>query len=342
VLIVTRRFDPHADVVVVALERLGVGCLRLNTEDMLDALQLSWRAGPGSRGSLHLQDGFGRSLEPSALAVAGYYRTPGPVLPATGLESSPARSFASSEGEALLTSLLAASGIRWLSSPDRVLRAAAKLPQIELAGRLGLAVPPTLVTNRPEEAYEFAREHDFDVIVKPMATPSFERGDRLHDVFTRRLTQAELLCHLEAVRLAPTMLQAHISKRAEVRVTIVGEEVFAVALDSQSVPGAELDWRRVGPATIEHTVVALPEALVSKLHRFLECCGLRFGAIDLIETPEGDFVFLENNPSGAWYWLEQVTGLPMTHTLAHQLSGLAGQGAGAAERGPVTAPRPAA
>src|SRR4029453_19406378 len=46
---------------------------------------------------------------------------------------------------------------------------------------------------------------------------------------------------------------------------------------------------------------------------------LRFGAIDLIETPEGEHVFLENNPNGQWYWVEMMTGQPMARAMADLL-----------------------
>ena len=55
--------------------------------------------------------------------------------------------------------------------------------------------------------------------------------------------------------------------------------------------------------------------------------GLRYGAIDLILTPEGDYVFLEINPNGQWQWIEEPTGLPITSALCDELTGR-----GAAER----------
>jgi hypothetical protein len=47
--------------------------------------------------------------------------------------------------------------------------------------------------------------------------------------------------------------------------------------------------------------------------------GLHFGAIDLLETPDGDYVFLENNPNGQWYWIEMITGQPMARAMADLL-----------------------
>jgi glutathione synthase/RimK-type ligase-like ATP-grasp enzyme len=47
--------------------------------------------------------------------------------------------------------------------------------------------------------------------------------------------------------------------------------------------------------------------------------GLAYGAIDLIETPEGGHVFLEVNPGGEWGMLEHDLGLPISEAIADAL-----------------------
>jgi len=53
--------------------------------------------------------------------------------------------------------------------------------------------------------------------------------------------------------------------------------------------------------------------------RVVEALGLCFGAIDLIVTPDDDHVFLEVNPNGQWLWIEELTGLPISHAIADLL-----------------------
>jgi D-alanine-D-alanine ligase-like ATP-grasp enzyme len=48
---------------------------------------------------------------------------------------------------------------------------------------------------------------------------------------------------------------------------------------------------------------------------------LRFGALDFLVTPEGEWVFLEINPNGQWAWIEENTGLPITSAIADILAG---------------------
>ena len=47
----------------------------------------------------------------------------------------------------------------------------------------------------------------------------------------------------------------------------------------------------------------------------VKALGLCFGAIDLVLTPDGRYVFLEINPSGQWEWIESLTGLPISEAL---------------------------
>jgi glutathione synthase/RimK-type ligase-like ATP-grasp enzyme len=64
----------------------------------------------------------------------------------------------------------------------------------------------------------------------------------------------------------------------------------------------------------------LPERVESFCRLIVHSYGLRFGAIDLIVTPDKDYVFLELNPNGQWAWIEQRTGLPLASALVDELT----------------------
>jgi glutathione synthase/RimK-type ligase-like ATP-grasp enzyme len=63
------------------------------------------------------------------------------------------------------------------------------------------------------------------------------------------------------------------------------------------------------------------QELCVQLVERLELC---YGAIDMILTPDGRYVFLEINPSGQYGWIEQVTGLPISAAICEFL--MAAQG----------------
>ena len=63
-----------------------------------------------------------------------------------------------------------------------------------------------------------------------------------------------------------------------------------------------------------------PETLQRALVRLTHSYGLNFSAPDLVETPDGRFVFLDLNPDGDWAWIEEATGLPVLARLLDLLA----------------------
>jgi hypothetical protein len=58
----------------------------------------------------------------------------------------------------------------------------------------------------------------------------------------------------------------------------------------------------------------------ASIRRLMDSFGLNFASLDMIVTPEGDFVFLELNPNGQWLWLELELGLPLVASMADLLT----------------------
>jgi hypothetical protein len=52
----------------------------------------------------------------------------------------------------------------------------------------------------------------------------------------------------------------------------------------------------------------------------MDSFGLNFASLDMIVTPDGEFVFLELNPNGQWLWLEFELGLPLVASMADLLT----------------------
>lgn len=64
----------------------------------------------------------------------------------------------------------------------------------------------------------------------------------------------------------------------------------------------------------------LPTDIVIKLHELRRGLGLNWGAVDLIRTPAGQYVFLEINPNGQWLWVEESTGMQISQSFAENLA----------------------
>jgi glutathione synthase/RimK-type ligase-like ATP-grasp enzyme len=103
----------------------------------------------------------------------------------------------------------------------------------------------------------------------------------------------------------------------DLRVTVVGMEVFAAAIHSQETE-YPVD-SRIDIINAEIEPVVLPDHLSDLLLQLTDALGLVYGAIDLRRTPDDRYVFLEINPSGQFRYIEVATGLPITAALAAAL-----------------------
>jgi glutathione synthase/RimK-type ligase-like ATP-grasp enzyme len=206
----------------------------------------------------------------------------------------------------------------WVSEPHAIRYANLKLRQLKLAHELGFRVPDYTVTNDPDRARAFLAKRPHGVIVKALANPAIYGPERVGMVYTHLLTPADAEA-VDDVRHEPTFLQEFVRKRMDIRVTIFGEMLFAVAIDSLSTPAAVVDFREAAIMDLPHEPITLPPALEAACRELVRRLGLQYGAIDLLQTPDGDYVFLEINPNGQWYWIEMVTGLPMTQALCDLL-----------------------
>jgi glutathione synthase/RimK-type ligase-like ATP-grasp enzyme len=121
------------------------------------------------------------------------------------------------------------------------------------------------------------------------------------------------------IRLTPCLFQENVSKRVELRVIAVGSELFCAEIDSQRSELTAQDWRRSYP-DLRHRPHTLPSEVERGLRELMDRLGLLFGAIDLILTPDGRYVFLEINANGQWAWLEGELGMPLTSALVDLLT----------------------
>jgi hypothetical protein len=218
---------------------------------------------------------------------------------------------------AFLLGLASVPGPRWVSSPRAIRAAEDKARQLLLARRLGMEVPETLWTNSLSSARRFLDENGGEMAAKSVTSAWWEREGTGWFVFAGRV-QREDLPSASGLAAAPVALQAPIDPKRDVRVTVVGSQVFAAirvdepasAAGSDAVP---LDWRRrPDQPWVPH---ALPDKLDFRCAELVASLDLNFGAIDLLLDPSGHYWFCEINPNGEWGWLQR-SGLPIAEALA--------------------------
>lgn len=200
----------------------------------------------------------------------------------------------------------------WVNDLNRDEAAHRKVYQLRVAQDVGLTIPETLVTNDVREAEQFIVQFpEESVIYKAFsATPQHWRETRL--------LREDGLSQLDNVRFAPVIFQEYIDAVYDVRITVVGDEIFAAAIHSQDT-SYKVDFRMdMDRARIE--AVELPAELREKLLRLMRHLGLEYGAIDMRKRPDGQWVFLEINPAGQYLFIEQKTNQPISKALAKHLA----------------------
>lgn len=139
-------------------------------------------------------------------------------------------------------------------------------------------------------------------------------------IYTNEITEDDVGNSAASIREAPGTYQEMIVKRFELRVTIVGQQIFAARINSQQADVTRIDRRRSQLEDMYESI-ELDSQLTSKLLEFHTRAGLIYGAYDLIIDQDGLPIFLECNPGGQWLWLEIKLGLPISQALARLLAG---------------------
>lgn len=324
-VIVTYVDDPHTDDVISALLRMGHEPIRLNTNDLPIDTNMSLTFGEDVttwKGSIEILTN-GRVTDVEDIRSV-WWRRPAEFGLPEGL-SEQEREFASGEMEHALHSLWASLDCYWISYPGHIREASWKGEQLQRAARMGFEVPRTLITIDPEAARAFYEECDGRMIFKVMSDPFLgaqkvaqrypEQPPEPHMTSTTLITESELGL-LDSVRFVPCMFQEYVAKRLEYRVTVIGDEVFVAEIDSQVDERTIVDWRNFD-VDIPYRAGRLPEEIFERCLALVRSYGLNFSTMDLILTPDGRYVFVENNPNGQFIFVEHlVPELRMTEALA--------------------------
>ncbi len=306
VLILSTVSDVHAQAVMEALAAEGARAELIDLSEFPVRLALSI-AFEGGRRRFELRRRGGGMLDFDAVSAVWWWR-PQPFRPPAGMNQAHRR-FALSESTTAFQGLYQALDAYWVNDPARDAVAAHKPYQLALAQKIGLAIPPTLMTNDVEEARTFFRQHEGEVVFKQfIALPDTWRE-------TRRLTPEDE-AQAASIALAPVILQRHVPGVADLRVTVVAGELYAAASDLREASYSQDVRMNLGAKYVPHD---LPSKTAAQLRELMNLLGLVYGAIDLRLTPEGHYVFLEINPAGQFLYIEKATGQPIAAALAQAL-----------------------
>ena len=312
VLIITNDHDEHADAIIQELHKRNMPVFRLHPEDFPRDCNISIEIRDGRiEGEIH--NTYHR-VAFKDICAAWFRRSQNLLGGSTSMTSTALDNYVKAQSSMTLNALYENLQTFWVCHPHKVRRADIKVLQLAAANKAGLKTPDTLISNDPLKVAAFINElGELECAIKPLIALGVkdERGYRLPLTTTLPKNYP-----LDSVALSPTIYQPYIEKMAEIRCVVIGEKIFTARINSQDNEDTRRDWRG-GDCTYE--LFDLPEHVATAIHRLMGSLDINFASLDMILTPEGEYVFLEVNPNGQWLWLEEELGLPLVASMADLL-----------------------
>lgn len=212
-----------------------------------------------------------------------------------------------------------------VNNPFNNFRANNKLEQLKHAKKIGLNIPDTIITNEPEKAQEFYKKYNGNIIFKMQKLPIIKtENDTYKTIMTNKVSYKDFIDNSERIKNNPCLFQECIEKQYEIRLTAIGEELFPIAIYSQNSEISRDDFRRYDFEKVKYKHVKIPQNIAKKTLKLIQHYGLHYASIDLIYTPDDNYIFLELNPNGQYLWTEEMSEAPITESLVDYLAGFKG------------------
>jgi glutathione synthase/RimK-type ligase-like ATP-grasp enzyme len=323
ILIVTNSADLHADLLVPLLAAKGCPHFRLNLDAFPRDYQIQQTVDTSGMqaGIVHLPSG--KAVQLGTVGATWVRKAADFVFPSADLAPQE-QAYARQETEHALFGLLYSMDCYWMSHPLAVRGALWKGEQLLRARRMGFRVPASLVTNSPDQVRAFKASIAGDLIFKSMSSPllgsdQVSDGERITAGIGTTLITDDMMESLESVSELACHFQEYIPKQYELRITVIGGRIFAARIYSQADSRTAVDSRDMS-APVKYEACTLPDDIQRRCLQFIGSYGLNYGALDFIVTPDGEYVFLENNPGGQFWYVQQlIPEFKMLEALANQL-----------------------
>lgn len=307
ILIISDTMDFTTDYICIELKRRNVNYLRIN-RDKFNKYKIVFDI---NGLTLNIIINSRKYIIDENNLKAIYYRAPiylhdtyKPNLP---LEKQLYRS----QWTAFLRNLTLFENIKWMNNPIDTFRAENKMLQLKYARDIGFICPNTYLVNSIEEI-EINKNSNY--IMKSLDTVLLRNGDKEAFVYSNVMTGDELMN--SEYQLAPVVIQEYIYPKIDLRVTVVGDDIFAAKIEKNGL-GIDGDWRKE-KENVEFIEVELPEEIKRKCIQIVSELGLSFGGIDLI-LHNNEYYFVEVNPTGEWAWLVNNAGLEIDISICDYL-----------------------
>jgi glutathione synthase/RimK-type ligase-like ATP-grasp enzyme len=313
VLILSRSQDYEADLIGIELLRRGIDYARLNIEDITRSLSITCNIESKSNPECQIKIGP-TIINTSDIAVVLFRNFDHQMSSFDDLNLNSV--FIYQQWSDALEILYSRLKCGWINSPDATRRASNRVCQLMAAKEAGFNIPCTLITNDPQKAHDFYYKSNGNMIVKVLHHHDIEIQNKLYSIYSHLIKEDDL-SRFSDLAYAPCILQNKLSKNSELRVTVVGDQVFAAEINTGALAGVQDDIHRFRLSELIKKPVELKREDKSRCIRMINSLGLSYGAIDFLITEGGQLDFLEINPTGDWIWIEHQTKIPITKAVVN-------------------------
>ena len=202
----------------------------------------------------------------------------------------------------------------WMNSHAAIQGANNRLLQMDVARRVGFRTPASLITNRADRALSFLHDHGGAIAKQISSGHPLECADRM--LFAARVSSDDILRLRSNIGYSPTLFQEVVDKSVELRVYVVGTQVFCAGMRIDAKD--HIDARSL-IVDKHYFRFPLDEGMKRQVRELAAALNLRYAAIDLALTRLGELFFFEANPSGQWSYVEAETGHPITQAISEEL-----------------------
>ncbi len=312
ILIITNKNDITTDFVVKKLNLLNLEYYRLNTEDLLSNIGINFDF---TNDTFELYDkNLNKTVNLLKEVDSVYFRRPLlPNLKQFCLKKKE-ENFIEKELYYTLEGLYSILENKfWISKPNNIRIAENKILQLQVAKDIGFQIPVSLLSNSKKNEIAFTNKHNS--IIKPIKSGVVYEDDKnINLIYTAPINKKDLLNNNSKF---PAYLQEAISPKTDVRVTVVGNKVFAAKIIYDNLN--KIDWREIDSKNIKYEEYVLPENITNKCIQIVQKFNLMFGAIDLAINKNEKYIFFEINPNGQWAWLEKNLGQNISEEIVNLL-----------------------
>lgn len=294
ILILGSERDAHAAHMKAALKQKGCQVECFETTQFPSQAHFTWQPDV-DQGRLTLANGV--SWKFSDIHSVYWRSFAGVDVPP--MEDSYQSTIALRDATSSIRTFLQMPGIHWVNSWKAYEFHKEKPLQLRRASQLGVKIPKTLITNDIQEILDFARSEE-KLIFKPVY------GGEHTKALTTEYLEPERLQSL--LRSSAITIQEYIPG-SNIRTFVVGDAIYAAKICTEA-----LDFR--DDLQAELLSAEIPEAIKQQCKAIAKSFWLEWTAIDWRLKPNGEYVFLEANPSPMFLRFEQELNFKITKSLA--------------------------